>query len=347
MSPAPPLVVGNLDCEARWRGAVLPRRVLDRISAAATLVRFLFDERVSVWTPTKVAPSRIPDFPDAPAPVLHTGPLPRAASAGWGAFRESGRRGAATTPGDRYGISIPTPISIARIVNDRRFAASLATQLGIAPAGAIVIESVAGLRRHLANDPASASPTDQWICKAPLSAAGRDRVIGQGRGIEGELERALTRLLQRFSALSFEPWFSRTCDLGVCAIVRPDEVVQRPAHTLITTPRGGFCGISLHPPPLSPAQRDLLIRTVTAAGDALRDAGYLGPFNIDAFIHRDRGGQLQLRALCEINARLSFGWIAAALADRYGVGELQFAPPPPGATVLVDADADGIAAWIR
>jgi hypothetical protein len=342
---APPVaMIGNLDCETRWHGAVLPGRVLERISAAATLTRFLFEESVALWTPVPVDPRRICDFEGAPVPTLHSGPPPSWAAAAWGAFRASPRP---TQPRDRYGITIPASIGAARKVNDRRFAAAVANRLEIAPAGAMVIRSVAELGQHLAEDGAAASPTEQWVCKAPLSAAGRDRVVGRGRAIEGECARAIDRLLRRFAALTFEPWLARICDLGVCAIVDPDRVIQRPPHTLLTTPLGGFSGISLTPPTLSPDHHAQLTHTVTAVGEALRDAGYLGPFTVDAFVHLDRQQRLCLRPLCEINARLSFGWIAAALADRYGICELHFAPAPANATLLLTADRDGIAAWVR
>jgi hypothetical protein len=338
-------VVGNLDCEARWHGAVLPQRVLTHISAAATLMRFLFEGPIALWTPAPVDRGRLCELPGAAPLELFSGPLPTRARHGWGAFRDS--EGREPPAPDRFGISVPVAIATARRVNDRRFAAALASAAGLAPPGATTVTSVEALRHHLRSGGAAASVTDQWICKAPLSAAGRDRVLGRGDTVDGEGERAVQRLLQRFAALTFEPWLARTHDLGVCAIVSPTAIAQRPPHTLLTTPRGGFCGISFAPPPLTAAQRAQLEHTVDAVGAALRDAGYLGAFNVDAFLYRDRDDQHHLRPLCEINARLSFGWIAAALADRYPIRELQFAAPPPDATLLLAPDAAGVAAWMR
>ena len=338
-----PLVLGNLDCEASWGRRVLPRRVLARISAAATLLRFLFDEPIALWTPAEVAAHRMIALDDHPAPRLQTGASPRAAAAAWGAFSDR----PLAPPRDLRGISVPTTLAVARQVNDRRFAAALEQQLAVAPAGARTIGSVAELAQHLAQGGAEDSPTQQWICKAPLSAAGRDRVLGQGP-LAGETERAVARLLQRGHALVFEPWLARVADLGVCGVVRPQQVELRPPHTLLTSERGGFLGISTAPPPLSTAQRALLTSTVEAVGRALGAAGYLGPFAVDAFLHRRRSGEVALRPLCEINGRLSFGWVAAALAERFGARELGFsAAPPPGATVLVAAADDDVAAWIR
>lgn len=350
-------VLGNLDCEARWSQLTLPRRVLDHISAAATLLRFLFDEPIALWTPSPVDPGRLPALDGAQALELHHGPVWTQADAAWGAFRD----GAPPAARDRRGLTVPARLSVAKAVNDRRFLAALAQRLEVAPPGMRAVTSLDELRQHLAQGGAAASPTAQWICKAPLTAAGRDRVLGAGVTLSGELERALARLLQRFSALLFEPWLARILDLGVCATVGPGgEVVQRPPHTLLTTARGGFLGIATTPPPLDLTQRAQLDKTVAAVGQALHAAGYVGPFAVDAFLHRAANGQALLHPLCEINGRLSFGWIAAVLAERFGTRELRFSAPPPGAVVLVapsaptaptgQATAGGeqaVAAWIR
>lgn len=366
MTPPPLLVLGNLDCEARWHGAVLPRRVLERISAAACLMRYLFDEPIALWTPAPVDPARLVSLPDAPPITLHSGPPPRSAGeiAAWGAWSE--RASPQIAARDRHRISVPAAIDRARAVNDRRFAAALDAELGAAPPGAVAITSLEQLRQHLDAGGAAASPSGQWICKAPLSAAGRDRVIGCGPlsgqsapgtnspdGPSAETARALARLLVRFGVLLFEPWLDRAGDLGVCAVVRPDGVVEhRAPHTLLTNARGGFLGISQQPPPLSEAEHAQLLHTVRAAGAALYRAGYTGPYNLDAFLHRTASGERRLRPLCEINARISFGWIAAAIAERHGFTELGFGAPLPDATLLVapeqpdDPRGDG-AAWAR
>lgn len=343
MTDERPLVLGNLDCEARWAGVTLPRRVQARISAAATLLRFLFDEPIALWTPAPVDPRRVPALPQAPVPHLVSGPPPRAAHAAWAAF--AGQR--LPSPRDRYQLGAPASLAVATQVNDRRFAAALERELQLAVPGACEIRSSGELAEHLARGGAHASPTGQWLCKAPLTAAGRDRVLGQGP-LDATCARAATRLLARFSVLLFEPYLERVADLGVCAVATADGVVQRPPHTLLTSARGGFLGIRTGAPPLTSAQSEELTRVVDHAGRALAAAGYRGPFAVDAFVHRALDGRLQLRALCEINARLSFGWIAAALAERLGTRELGFsAEPPPGATVLVAPAPDDAAAWVR
>ncbi|MEZ4360402.1 MAG: hypothetical protein R3B48_09490 [Kofleriaceae bacterium] len=344
MAGDPPLVIGNLDCEARWHGAVLPRRVLEHISAAATLMRYLFDEPIELWTPAAVDPTRLTQLAGAPALTLRTGARPTTAAGAWGAFCDRAR---APLVRDRYRVTSPPSIAVARAVNDRRFAAALAERLTLAPPGATQVTSIDELRRHLAAGGAAASETRAWVCKAPLSAAGRDRVLGAGESLSGELERAVAHLLRRFDVVMFEPWLARVADLGVCAAVREDVVEQRPPHALVTSARGTFLGIALTPPTLTDAQRQALTHATAAVGEALRGAGYLGAFTVDAFLYRDAAGAEHLRPLCEVNARVSFGWIAAALAERHGFAELGFSTPPAEATELIAARPGQIAAWAR
>jgi hypothetical protein len=57
----------------------------------------------------------------------------------------------------------------------------------------------------------------------------------------------------------------------------------------------------------------VLTATADRVAHALREAGYRGPFGIDAFRWRDAAGAVHLHPLCEINARLTFAHIAHAL----------------------------------
>lgn len=201
----------------------------------------------------------------------------------------------------------------AKHVNDRRFALALAQRLGCALPGARVIAS-----------PDDIDLAGPWVAKAPWTTAGRDRCFGTGR----ELPPELARLLAAHGELVVEPWLDRTADFAICG---DTEGRLLPPHRLITSERGTFRGIALGEGPAE------LIDVARAVGDALRAAGYRGPFGVDAFVHA--GG---LHPLCEINARHTFGHVAHALARRRGAKTLGLGPhAPPGATVLVDG-----AAWI-
>ncbi|HSK05145.1 MAG TPA: hypothetical protein VK932_28040 [Kofleriaceae bacterium] len=303
------VVHANLDCEAIWAGAPLPPAVARRASYYAALLAALAPEgaEVEVWAPAAVDPGRLLSPPPWRAPVMRVGTPPRA-DARW------------ADPG-------------ARAANDRRLALAVAEAHGAALPGQKTIASAAEI-----------DLPGPWVCKAPWTAAGRDRCRGAGAPTAEQRTR-IERLIARSGALVLEPWCARIVDVGVCARVEADgAVTAHPPHGLIADARGGFLGIDLAPPALEPEEQGQLSELVTAAGAALAGLGHAGPFAIDAFAYQD-GERRRFRPLCEINARLSFGWIARALADRLGTRQLGFGPPPPGATVLIAPAGDGITAW--
>jgi hypothetical protein len=290
------IVLANLDCEAQWGGAPLGGRVLRRISAVSALLAYLApDGDVEVWTPAPVEHARV----SIGRPVtLRTG-----------------------TPA-RFDLAWADPG--AKAANDRRLMLSVHARLGTLLPGQRGIASV----DELPGDGA-------WVAKAPWTAAGRDRIVGNGPAT-GEQRVYAGRLLARCGALVVEPWLPRTLDLGVTARVDNGRVTAAAPHTLLCDGRGAFLGIDLAEPPLERAHREQLDRTVEAAGAALAGIGYEGPFTVDAFVHP---GGLHV---CEVNARHTFGHVARAIGARV----LGFSPPPPGARVLIaPVPGDPSTAW--
>jgi hypothetical protein len=303
------VVHANLDCEAVWAEAPLPPAVAGRISYYAALLAALAPPgaAVEVWAPAAVDASRLLSPPPWTAPVMRVGTPPRA-DAVW---------------------ADPA----ARAANDRRLALAVAAARGAALPGQRTI--------------ASADEIDlpgPWVCKAPWTAAGRDRCRGAGPPTQEQRAR-IGRLLARGGELVLEPWCDRVVDAGVCVRVNVDgTVMAHPPHTLLADARGGFLGIDLAPPALEAAERARLAELVEAAGAALAKLGYAGPYAVDAFAYHE-GEHRRFHPLCEINARLSFGWIARALADRLGTRRLGFGQAPPGARVLIAPAGDGVTAW--
>lgn len=305
------VIHANLDCEAVWSGAALPPAVARRVSHYAALLAALAPAdatSVEIWTPAAVDAPRLGRVDALPWPLtMYAGAPPRA------------------------DIAWANPA--ARTANDRRLALEVAAAHGAALPGARAIAS-----------PDEIDLPGPWVCKALWTSAGRDRCRGTGAPTPAQRVR-IERLIARGGAAVLEPWCERIFDAGVCAHVTLDGLVTaHPPHALLTDARGGFAGIDLAPPPLEPDERAQLSHLVAAAGAALAERGYTGPFAIDAFAYRD-GDRRRFRALCEINARYTFGWIARALASRLGTQRLGFGPPPPGATILIVPATDGIAAW--
>ncbi len=307
------IIYANLDCEARWGGRSLPMHVARRISAAAALLAAFAaeDESVEIYAPAAVNSDRIK--------------LPNVTM----------REGAPA----RWDLAWADPT--AKAANDRRVALALNDQLDTTLRGAREIKSLAELDAQLAT-----ITTPRWVCKAPWTAAGRDRAHGEGTTVSGEQRVYIGRLIERFGAVLFEPWLDRVLDIGVCAHLDAEGRVaaERP-HTLLSDARGGFVGIDLAEPSLHDLDRDLLARSVEAAGAALHCLHYAGPFTVDAFVYREGEAEV-LHPICEINARHTFGHVARALHRRLGTRVLGFGTPPAGARVLVaPGDGDPITAW--
>jgi len=308
------IVWANLDCETRWGGRALPAHVARRVSAASSLLAALAPEGepVEIYAPAVIDPERVM----LPNVTMRVG-----------------------NPA-RWDLAWADPN--AKAANDRRVALALTQQLGVTLRGARVISSLAELDAHLV-----AIGATRWVCKAPWTAAGRDRAHGEGTTVTGELRVYVGRLIERFGAVMFEPWLDRVLDVGVCAQIQPDgHVIAQPPHTLLSDPRGAFLGIDLAEPELHADDRELLDESIDAAGAALYRLGYTGPFTADAFVYRD-GDARVLHPLCELNARHTFGHVARALAARLGTRVLGFGTPPPGAHVLVAASGDDpVTAWV-
>jgi hypothetical protein len=308
------IIWANLDCEARWGGGSLPQTAAHRVSAASALLAGLAPEGVPVeiYAPAPIDAARI----KLPNVVMRAG-----------------------NP-ERWDLSWADPN--AKAANDRRVALAVTEQLEVVLPGARAVTSLAELDAHLA-----ALAPSAWVCKAPWTAAGRDRAHGEGSTLAGEQRVYVGRMLERFGALLFEPWLDRVFDLGVCAQLASDgSITAEPPHTLLSDARGGFTGIDLAEPALRDDDRHLLATTVSAAGSALHCLGYAGPFTVDAFVYRD-GDAHVLHPLCELNARHTFGHVARGLHARFGTRSLGFGTPPPGARVLVEpGDGDPTTAWV-
>jgi phosphoribosylaminoimidazole carboxylase (NCAIR synthetase) len=183
--------------------------------------------------------------------------------------------------------------AVLRRVNHRLFA----HELGGGLPDQVYVTSADQLRTVLANR------ERHWLLKRPLTFAGRGqlRAIGpltdkQWSWVEVSLERDGV-MVEPLVRPSFEVslhgfvWRDGTSELGrVCA-----------QHV---SERGAFRGVRLaEPDELSAAETGALHERASAVARALHEAGYFGPFGIDAY--RYDGG---FCALSEINARYTLSF---------------------------------------
>lgn len=339
------LIVANLDCEEEWaalRGPATARSLTTAARSAAAsasvVLRALAGPDALLWTLEAVDPARLNEVPGLPSPRLASGPPERAGAVGrdgvpilaWGetpavhalrggvpAALPEGLPPSATA---LWRAPPPEPETAAR-VNDRRFALEAVSDLVALP-GTAAVESVEALAEHLERGGAEVAD-GAWVVKAPLSAAGRDRVIGRRPADLERLEvrRRLENLFGRRGPLVVEPWVERTADFACSGLVGRDGVEILGLHRLEVGREGRFTGVELPvdgsaPRGLAAGERRVLERTALRTGDALAEAGYSGPFGLDAFRWRDRSGASHFHPLAEINARMTFGLVARVLVDR-------------------------------
>jgi hypothetical protein len=190
-------------------------------------------------------------------------------------------------------------------VNHRGFHLRVAQELGCALAGARMVESLADLERV----------RGPWVVKAPYSASGRSRYIHREESVlaDSKARRTVERLFELHGPLLFEPWMDRTADFGGSALLTPSGLRVLGFHRQTVDVKGQFAGVELieETPPR-------MMEAVEGVARALERAGYAGPFGIDAWEYRTPDGRLAFNPLGEINARMTFGLVARAQAERQG-----------------------------
>jgi hypothetical protein len=321
--------------------------VVGHVAPLATLLRAFATDSAEpdvLWTPAPVAPERMPDVPGVPRPLLLSGPRP--------------------TPGPSD-LAWAASDDVACAVNDRRFAFEVRAANGWALPGSGVVDD-AGRVDDAVAAAAAASPDGRWIAKAVHSAAGRGRVGGKGPALDAPRRNGIEKLLFVHGAVVVEPWLPRVADFSATGEATGSGAGGVQVQTLLSSKRGDFRGIAFPATGLGAGEESRLRAAAGASAAALVSRGYRGPFGVDAFRWRDPAGGAHFHPLCEINARLTFGIVARALANRiaaatgldpagpwtFRVGdEAEFvaARAAPGARVfelLLPGPPDGVAAWM-
>ncbi|HEX7602882.1 MAG TPA: hypothetical protein VF316_14800 [Polyangiaceae bacterium] len=193
----------------------------------------------------------------------------------------------------RAGASLsPAPsLDVLRRVNHRRFSFELGDNLP----GARWVESLEDVR--------VASGT--WLLKLPFGFAGRGRVVLTGP-MTAEIEARVARALEGGEGAQLEPLALRREDFAMHGFL--DAAGRLTAGSLTRQridARGAWQGTTREvDAPVEASLREELDRSA----EALRVAGYFGPFGIDAFTWEDQDGAVHLHRRSEINARYSMGW---------------------------------------
>jgi hypothetical protein len=200
----------------------------------------------------------------------------------------------------------PSPAILAA-VNSRAFCAALGQTLP----GARYVRSMAELDAVVA----APSPSGAWLLKRDFAFAGRERRRVDAGGLDASTAGFAQRSFARGEGLQVEPLLARTDDLAQHGYLRRDgTLLVGPLMRQHCDARGVWQG-STELPPDERDDGDLaaLAVSVYEVGRALGDAGYFGPFGVDAYHYRDADGTLQLQPRSELNARFSMGYPRALL----------------------------------
>ena len=325
-------ILANLLCEDELARRTPTRKTLQTVSGLANLLRVFAREGDRLLTPAPVEPERVLSVPGLP--ILESGPVePADEMLAWcetsqaAALRTQPRKLATDAPLHEllWHLPVPTPEVVAR-VHHRAFHLRVAEELGCALPGARMVAGLSDLERV----------PGPWVVKAPYSASGRSRYIHREDSFvtDPKARRTVERLFELNGPLLFEPWMERTADFGCSALLTESGLRIVGFHRQMVDVKGQFAGIEL------PA--DVPEVPVEKVANELRREGYVGPFGIDAWSYQ--GG---FNPLGEINARMTFGLVAWALAERLGIERLRLrfgAEAPAGAIPLL---AGRPSAWIE
>lgn len=214
------------------------------------------------------------------------------------------------------GVVMPAspPLEVLRAVNHRRFSADLGPTLPSAryAASRAEIEEVVSSGR---------SPTGQWLLKRPFSFAGRGRLRLAQESAPQERARAAAWIeasLRDFGGLMMEPFVTRAGDFGAHGYLSRAGVITlgEPTRQRCDDRGAWISSERAAPGDLSAEERRALMDEARRAGGALYEAGYYGPFGVDAFRYEDGAGGRAFNPRCEINARLSMGWAVGMGSTR-------------------------------
>ncbi len=200
-------------------------------------------------------------------------------------------------------VPVPTPpFAVVQRVNHRRFCAELGQTLPGARWCTTLDHVVACLE-------SGAAETGTWLLKRPFSFSGsaRRRVTLSRGGLDDDLHRWVQASLRQ-DGLQVEPWVERHVDVVLHGFLG-DAVMLGEVCTQVCDARGAW-QTTRRGAKLTRDEARALQTEAERAGEALREAGYWGPFAVDGF--RYEGG---FCPRVEINARYTMGW-AVGLPSR-------------------------------
>jgi hypothetical protein len=205
------------------------------------------------------------------------------------------------------------PLDVLQRVNSRAFATALGPTL---PGGAYVTV----LERARAILEAPPPVGDAWRVKSSFGMAGRNQ-RRVSPGLLGAQDLAFVTRAVAEGGVQIEPNVAIEDEYAIHGLLAPDGRLRLGALVRQRCDeRGAWLATERIDAACEPLieLRARMAEEAGSVGRALAEAGYFGPFGIDAFTYRDSQGERQLQPRSEINARYSMGFGAGFRNDGTG-----------------------------
>ena len=171
------------------------------------------------------------------------------------------------------------------------------------------------------------------VVKEAIGLAGHNAIRLWEPALLDTQRRWLARACEQGRQLVVEPWLEREMDFSVQLEMTPRGLKLCGYTTLINDPRGQFQANRAAPNhdrrlpddvvALFREPRDIAVRLHGAFAEVgallesgLREADYLGPVGIDAFVYRTPSGECRLKPVVEINPRYTMGRLTVELMKQ-------------------------------
>jgi hypothetical protein len=190
-------------------------------------------------------------------------------------------------------------VKVLRHVNHRRFNAELGQTLP----GARFVTTASDLSAVIAGE----SPSGHWLLKRPFGFAGRGRRRVTRGGLDPAARTWIDASLRAGEGLQVEPWVERISDYGLHGFLSQSGAITLGEPTRQSCDDAGAWRGTTLAIDLEAHESAALHASAKLAAEALRSAGYFGPFGVDAYRWQS-DATIRFNARSEINARYSMGW---------------------------------------
>lgn len=173
-------------------------------------------------------------------------------------------------------------------------------------------------------------PTDRIFLKSPWSCSGRGVVDCEGVS-EANIRRRADDSIRRQGSVMVEPKLKKIRDFAMLF----DKGKFRGLSLFLTVGTAYVGNVVAPQPELDAMLGAPWLAETAAAVEACLPADYQGPLGVDMMLYEAADGQVLICPTVEVNLRLTMGFVALALADRFGAGEFRITPGPAAGLQLV------------